>query len=114
MCPRPAGGRGIPEARLHLLDAFALQAAGTTVEMPEGLQRLLAFLAQHGPSPRAVVAGTLWPEVPESHALASLRTGVWRLNKVMPGLVCADAGTTVVRTSAAAAIAIRHLTSHAP
>jgi DNA-binding SARP family transcriptional activator len=90
MCPRPAGGRGIPEARLHLLDAFALQAAGTTVEMPEGLQRLLAFLAQHGPSPRAVVAGTLWPEVPESHALASLRTGVWRLNKVMPGLVCAD------------------------
>lgn len=87
---QPPGEPALAGARLQVLDAFALQAAGTAIELPEGMQRLLAFLAQHGPSPRAVVAGTLWPEAPEAHALASLRTGVWRLNKVVPGLVCAD------------------------
>ncbi|MFC5175323.1 AfsR/SARP family transcriptional regulator [Nocardioides taihuensis] len=77
-------------ARLRLLDTFTLEASGTTVDLPEGQQRLLAYLAQHGPSARAVVAGTLWPEATEGHALANLRTGVWRLNRLLPGLLCVD------------------------
>jgi len=76
--------------RLQLLGGFALHAAGSPIELPVGIQRLLAFLAQHGPSPRAVVAGTLWPDVLETQALASLRTGMWRLNKMAPGVVRAD------------------------
>ena len=82
--------RTVAGARLQLLDTFSLHATGTTVDLPEGLQRLLAYLAQHGPSARAVVAGTLWPEATEDHALANLRTGVWRLNKLLPGLLCVD------------------------
>ena len=76
--------------RLQLLNGFALHHAGTDVAVPEGVQRLVAFLAQHGPSPRGVVAGTLWPESTEANALASLRTGIWRTNQTAPGLVCTD------------------------
>jgi len=77
-------------ARLHLLEGFSLQSRGVPIELPVGVQRLLAFLALRGPAPRAVVAGSLWPEVPDSQALASLRTGIWRLNKLVPDAVCAE------------------------
>lgn len=78
------------DARLQLLEGFLLERADTRVELPEGTQRLLAFLAVKGPAHRCVVAGTLWPDVPEDHALASLRTGIWRLNRLAPRLVGAD------------------------
>ena len=58
--------------------------------VPVGTQRLIAFLALRGPAHRSLVAGTLWPEVAESQALASLRTGVWRVNCIEPGLVSSD------------------------
>jgi DNA-binding SARP family transcriptional activator len=74
-------------ARLRLLAGFALEASGTPITLPVGLQRLLAYLALGGPSHRSVVAGTLWPEVPEGHSLARLRTGVWRMNRMVPGLI---------------------------
>jgi DNA-binding SARP family transcriptional activator len=76
--------------RLQLLDRFALESADSAIDLPTGMQRLLALLAVRGPTHRCVVAGTLWPEVPESQALASLRTGMWRLNRTVPGLVRAD------------------------
>lgn len=74
-------------SQLALLEGFGLCRAGSPVVLPAGTQRLLAFLALHGTCHRSVVAGTLWPEVSEVHALARLRTGVWRLSKVVPGLV---------------------------
>jgi DNA-binding SARP family transcriptional activator len=79
------------KSRLRLLGGFGLESSGVEVALPVGGQRLLAFLALRGPSHRSVVAGTLWPEVPETQALASLRTGVWRTNKLMPGLVTGSA-----------------------
>jgi DNA-binding SARP family transcriptional activator len=54
------------------------------------MQRLLAFLAIKGPAHRCVVAGTLWPEVPEAQALASLRTGMWRMNRLLPGVILTE------------------------
>jgi DNA-binding SARP family transcriptional activator len=80
----------LTSVRLQLLGRFGLHVDGTPVELPEGAQRLVAFLAHHGPAPRPVIAGTLWPETPEANALASLRTSVWRLNKIRSGLVGAD------------------------
>lgn len=74
-------------SRLQLLDGFGLEHADAPVELPVGMQRVLAFLALRGPAHRCVVAGTLWPEVPEPRALACLRTSVWRLNRVAGGLV---------------------------
>lgn len=76
--------------RLRLLREFALEDAGTRVDVPVGTQRLIAFLALRGPSHRCFVAGMLWPEVPESQALASLRTGVWRVNRARAGCVVSD------------------------
>lgn len=76
--------------RLRLLNEFALDCAHARVDLPPGMQRLIAFLALRGPAHRCVMAGTLWPEVPEGHALASLRTGIWRLNRLLPGTVVVD------------------------
>jgi DNA-binding SARP family transcriptional activator len=74
-------------ARLRLLEGFAFECDGAPVVLPVGLQRLLAYLALRGPSHRCAIAGTLWPEVPESASLASLRTGFWRVNQLAPGVV---------------------------
>ena len=54
------------------------------------MQRLFAFLALKGSVHRCVVAGTLWPEVPEAQALASLRTTIWRINRRLPGCIAVD------------------------
>jgi DNA-binding SARP family transcriptional activator len=74
-------------ARLRLLGGFALESSGVAIDLPFGVQRLVAFVALHRSAHRHVVAGALWPEVPEAHALASLRTTVWRINKAVPGLI---------------------------
>jgi len=76
--------------RLRLLREFVLEDAGTRIDVPVGTQRLIAFLALRGPSHRCFVAGMLWPEVPESQALASLRTGVWRMNRARTGCLVSD------------------------
>jgi DNA-binding SARP family transcriptional activator len=80
---------GSEAARLGLLDGFRLEAGGRPVHVLASTQRLLALLALHGPVPRLVAAGTLWPDVPEPQALASLRTTIWRANRLLPGLVAA-------------------------
>ena len=55
-----------------------------------GMQRLLAFLALKGSTHRYVVAGTLWPEMPDAQALAALRTSIWRLNRALPDAICSE------------------------
>lgn len=82
-----ADTRGTPGRRLQLLDSFRL--TDRDVEVPTSLcgRRLLAFLALTGPASRAVAAGRLWPEVAQDHALGSLRTTLWRLQRQVPGLV---------------------------
>jgi DNA-binding SARP family transcriptional activator len=80
-------------ARLSLLNGFSLKFAApersqeTIDNLPLGVQRLLAHLALSGARARPVVAGVLWPNVPEEHAQASLRTTLWRLQKTAPGIV---------------------------
>jgi DNA-binding SARP family transcriptional activator len=81
-----------PAPRLMLLDGFSLcvgegMARRLTEELPRGVQRLVAHVCLAGRPPRAAVAGHLWPDVPEDHAHGSLRSALWRLHKVAPGLV---------------------------
>jgi DNA-binding SARP family transcriptional activator len=67
--------------RLSLLGGFRLEDAGTTVILPEGSQRLIAFLALKGRViQRQVVAGTLWPDATESQGSSSLRSALTRLH----------------------------------
>jgi DNA-binding SARP family transcriptional activator len=68
--------------RLSVLGGFRLAEGGRAlVTLSAGSQRLLAFLAlQDQESTRALTAGTLWPDVPEAHAYASLRSALSRLD----------------------------------
>jgi DNA-binding SARP family transcriptional activator len=79
-----------------LFDGFRLEVDGTWIHPAASGQRLLAFLTLLGPAVRAVVAGTLWAEVPENRALGSLRTTIWRINHAVPGLVTVERGRLAV------------------
>lgn len=87
-------------ARVRLLDRVCFEYDEAPVALPAALERLVAFLALRGPSRRCVVAGTLWPEVSEDHALASLRTSIWRMNRLAPGLLTATGGSVAVSEAA--------------
>ncbi|POX37197.1 SARP family transcriptional regulator [Streptomyces sp. Ru73] len=90
-----ATGSG-PAAHLQLLGSFALQygaeaaEATETAEVCASGQRVLAYLALRQRAARTVLAGTLWPDVTENHALGSLRTTLWRLRHRRPSLVRSD------------------------
>jgi DNA-binding SARP family transcriptional activator len=85
-----------PVARVELLEGFSLEfgRCGGRVSdgLPRGVQRLVAFLGVSRRPPRTAVAGLLWPEVPDVHAQGSLRSALWRLHKIAPGLIhtCRD------------------------
>ncbi|AHH94714.1 hypothetical protein GCM10010174_37330 [Kutzneria viridogrisea] len=72
---------------LNLLNGFALRQGAKPVPTPSTAKRVLAYLAVHGPSSRAVVAGELWPEVTEGRADGSLRSTLWRLGRRSHDLV---------------------------
>lgn len=66
--------------RLRLLDAFALEVDGLSVDLPHGTQRLLAFLALRPHAlGRSYVAGTLWVDATDGRAAGNLRSALWRL-----------------------------------
>ncbi|MCV2487810.1 SARP family transcriptional regulator [Geodermatophilus sp. YIM 151500] len=83
--------------RIGLLDGFTLQPCGrpggaAVEDLPHGVQRLVALLGLVGRPTRTAVAGSLWPDVPEEQAHGSLRSALWRLQKVVPGLVEVSGG----------------------
>ncbi len=92
---------GAPLARVVLLGGFAVELEGaepdsTLADLPHGVRRLVAYLALSGRPARAAVAGRLWPDVCEERALGSLRSALWRLHKVAPGLVEVSGGALVL------------------
>jgi len=69
-------------SRMSLLGGFQFENEGAAIVLPEGSQRLLAFLALKGRSmKRPAVAGTLWPVATEDHASSSLRSALARLQQ---------------------------------
>ena len=67
--------------RISLLGGFQLETDGPAIILPEGSQRLLAFLALKGRLiQRQTVAGTLWPVATEDRASSSLRSALARLH----------------------------------
>jgi DNA-binding SARP family transcriptional activator len=86
-----------PVARVRLLDGFGLElgrcSCGSSDDLPRGVQRLVAHLGVSRQPARTAIAGLLWPDVPESHAQGSLRSALWRLSKVAPGLIRAGRDT---------------------
>lgn len=71
-------------SRVLLVGGFQLVEGEAQVALAEGSQRLLALLALRGrPVKRLLVAGTLWPDVTERRAYASLRSALTRLYGVV-------------------------------
>jgi DNA-binding SARP family transcriptional activator len=79
-------------ASLFLMGGLRLEVDGQLVAPTLCGQRVLAFLALAGARLRSVVAGSLWPDVAEAQALASLRTAMWRLDRDVPGIVIRAGG----------------------
>jgi DNA-binding SARP family transcriptional activator len=76
-----------PATSIRLLGAFELCRDGRPVPLPVNVQRLLAFVGLSNGVSRALVAGTLWPDVTEELALGSLRSAIWRLHRACPGVL---------------------------
>ncbi|WP_228771841.1 AfsR/SARP family transcriptional regulator [Actinokineospora iranica] len=90
--PRQAIPRGGTGVRVSLLGGFRLLADDRVLPVSGGTERLLAFVAlHHQAAGRLLVAGTLWSEVSEVRAYATLRSALSRMDpasretlKVMP------------------------------
>jgi DNA-binding SARP family transcriptional activator len=76
--------------RLSLLGGWRLQDGARLIRVPPAAQRLLARVGLAGRANRLVLAGTLWPEVSETHARSSLRSTLWRLQRAVPDLLVED------------------------
>ncbi|GHC67473.1 hypothetical protein GCM10010349_40440 [Streptomyces flavofungini] len=81
------------------------------LEVPASGQQVLARLALCGAASRSALAGTLWPDVTEARARASLRTAVWRLNGA--GSALTDARDGVLSLSHRVRVDIQDLTAAA-
>src|SRR6478752_1175287 len=82
--------------RLNLLDGFGLFRGDQEVSLQIGCQRLIALLALVGVKSRGYVAGTLWPDVREAQASGSLRSMVWRVQRLAPNLIEAHGPVLIV------------------
>lgn len=83
--------------RVRLLNGFTLEMPGTGPgsgpDLPRAAQRLIVHLSLSGRLARTATAGELWPDVTEEHAHGSLRSCLWRVHKVAPGLITVSGGT---------------------
>jgi DNA-binding SARP family transcriptional activator len=65
---------------VSLLNGFDLKDAERSICLPPSGQRVIAYLGvRNRPVRRSLVAMTLWPDLPEARAQASLRSALWRL-----------------------------------
>jgi DNA-binding SARP family transcriptional activator len=73
--------------RVKLLGGFYLWQGAEPIQMQGNVQRLIAFVALNSPVSRDFVAGRLWPDVHERRAKGSLRTCIWQLQRICPGIL---------------------------
>lgn len=93
---------------VELLGRFAIMNRGRRLDLGAAGERLVAILASRDRDiPRARVAGLLWPDCPESRALANLRSTLHRVSSRARGLfvgspnrLCLNAGVGVDLTVA--------------
>lgn len=88
--------------RVGLLDGFSVHLTGagpdSSPDLPRAVQRLIAHLSLSRRPTRTATAGQLWPDVSEEHAHGSLRSTLWRVHKIAPGLVTMSGGTLSLAT----------------
>lgn len=91
-CPiAPDAHRGddpTPAISIRLLGTFDLSIDDEPVPLGVTAQRLLTVVAvRSGRIPRAQAAGILWPKARTARAAANLRSTLWRLQQLSPGVI---------------------------
>lgn len=110
----PQAASDDPEVResveLQLLGSFGLLIDDRAVRMLPHLQRLIAFLAVHErPLHRAYVSGRLWIDKSQEQANGSLRTTLWRLQRLPRPIV--EVSTTHLALHPSVVVDVRQLAS---
>lgn len=76
---------------IHLLGGVRVTCGSEHMTVPVGSQPLLAFVAlSRGRIARSYVAGSLWPNGDDEHAIANLRSALWRLRRAGIDVIDAD------------------------
>jgi len=88
--PSKRVARGGEPVALTLLGCFDMVRGGARPALPLPAQRLMALLSVRGEIERSHAAGILWPELEHGHALANLRTALWRLRGLSADIVCSS------------------------
>jgi len=96
---------------VSLLGGFRLERGSALLAIPPSAERLIAFLVFRGTRIRAEIAGTLWPNVPEKRALASLRSTLWRIQGICPEVF--TTGRTTIRLASDVGVDVRHFVDNA-
>ncbi len=100
------------EVRLTLIGGFALNCGGSSVRLPMGSQRVIAYLALHDlPLLRLHVAGALWTDAAEGRSYANLRGALWRIRGPAKGVV--EATTSHIGLSREVRIDVREMVAAA-
>ena len=85
-------------ARLHLLGGALTRGDDRAVQIPQGSQRLAAYLALHGRRvDRRLAAAVLWPEVSATRAAGNLRSAMWRLRACGAEVIASDGASVMLR-----------------
>jgi DNA-binding SARP family transcriptional activator len=75
------GGAAPARGHLSLFGCWELTSGGRPVTVAANGRRLFALLALNGRRERTYVAGLLWPDHPDRHALGNLRATLARLGR---------------------------------
>ncbi len=85
-------------ARLHLLGGSFGRDAGRTVQVPQGSQRLAAYVALHGRRvDRRTTSAVLWPGVSATRRAGNLRSAMWRLRACGADVITSDPTSIMLR-----------------
>jgi DNA-binding SARP family transcriptional activator/tetratricopeptide (TPR) repeat protein/DNA-binding transcriptional ArsR family regulator len=79
--------------RLYTFGGLRVERDGQPLHLPtQKARELIAYLVtfRDRSHPRAVVAGTLWPDLPEDRARRRLSDTLWRVRQVLDDCVAAD------------------------
>jgi DNA-binding SARP family transcriptional activator len=93
--PSGASSSGSDDAvvgnRVFLLGSFRLSSNGQNLVLPASGQRVVAYLAlANDLVQRRSVIAALWPDLADGRGPGRLRTTLWRIAQVAPGLVRRD------------------------